>query len=513
MALNDIIFIKGQGGLGRPLEGEDYISGLIFYAANANLPSGFSTTDRIKSVGSLGEAEGLGITNAYADVTAATGSYVVTSNGPNGDVVTINVAAINELGVPTTYTLGVYTKVSGDTTTALVATAIGAAINLNTVNNGFSASVTGSTITITAPKRFGTFLNAGTPISAVYSSGATLNGTITQFSGGTATRTNIWHYQIAEFFRQQPKGQLFIGFFEIPAIYTFAEIQTVQNFANGKIRQLGVYKDAANYAAADTTAIQAVCNTLAVEHKPLSVVYSGNLTSVTDLSTLPDLATFNNPNVSVVISQDFAGQGNYLYVTTGRSVPTLGATLGAVAFAKVSEDIAWVSKYNISSGFECDTVGFANGTKLINVSQSLLNTLDNRRYIFLIKYVGIAGSYFNDSHCSIAVTSDYAYIENNRTIDKGIRGIYSSMLPNLNSPLVLNADGTLTDVTIEYFISQASINLDQMVRDSELSAFQVTIDATQNVLSTSTLVISAKLVPIGVARNIVVNIGFTLSIQ
>ncbi len=512
MALNDIVFIKGQGGLGRPLEGEDYISGIIFYTADANLPSGFSTTDRIKAVGSITEAEALGITNDYGDVTAATGSYAVTNAGTNGDLVTINVAGIDATGIATIYTLGSYTKVAGDTTTANVATAIAAAINLNTVNNGFSASVTSSTVTITAPKRFGTYLNTGTPISAVYSSGATLAGTITQFSGGTATRTNIWHYQISEFFRLQPKGLLYIGYFAVPALYTFAEVQTVQNLANGKMRQVGVYKDSANFSATDTTALQGICNILATEHKPLSVVYSGNMTSITDLTTLPDLATFTNSNVSVVISQDFAGQGNYLYVTTGRSVPTLGATLGAIAFAKVSEDIAWVSKFNISSGFECDTVGFANGTKLINVSQSLLNALDNRRYIFLIKYVGIAGSYFNDSHCSIAVTSDYAYIENNRTIDKAIRGIYSSMLPNLNSPLTLNADGTLTDITVEYFISQASVNLDQMVRDSELSAFQVLIDPTQNVLSTSTLIISAKLVPIGVARNIVVNIGFTLSI-
>ena len=37
MALNDIIFVKGQGGLGRPLTGEDHISGLLFYTANGNL--------------------------------------------------------------------------------------------------------------------------------------------------------------------------------------------------------------------------------------------------------------------------------------------------------------------------------------------------------------------------------------------------------------------------------------------------------------------------------------------
>jgi hypothetical protein len=510
MALNDIVFIKGQGGLGRPLEGEDFISGLLIYTANGNLPSGFSTTNRIKSIGGLTDTIAAGINNDYSDATAATGSYLVSNAGATNDVITVNVADLSSTGVAQTTALCTYTRLSTDTTVALVAAGIGAAINAGTINHGYSATVATATVTITAPKKFGTFLNSNTPLSVAIT--GAIAGTITQFSGGTVSNQAIWYYHISEYFRLQPKGQLFVGFYPVPATYTFTEIQTIQDFANGKIRQLGVFKGAAAAFNTDPVAIQAVCNTCADLHKPLSVVYAADITAITDLSTLFDLATLTANNVSAVIGQDAGGQGNYLYKTTAKSITTLGATLGAISLSKVSEDIAWISKYNISSGTECDTIGFANGLSLISVSQSLLNTLDNRRYIFLIKYVGIAGSYFNDSHCAIQVTSDYAYIENNRTIDKAIRGAYSSLLPNLNSPLVLNADGTLTDNTIAYFISQASPNLDQMVRDSELSAFAVRIDSTQNVLSTSTLVISIALVPIGVARNIVVNIGFTLSI-
>lgn len=506
MALNDIIFIKGQGGLGRPLEGEDYISGMLLYGS---LPSGFTSSDRIKSVGSISEAEALGISNDYSDGTAATGSYLVSNKGADEDTINISVDAINEVGIATTYNLGTYTKVTADSTTALVATAIGAVINAGTINHGFSASVATSTVTITAPKRFGTYLNTGTPI--VVTIVGAIAGTITQFASGTVSTKAVWHYHISEFFRVQPKGQLYIGVYGVPSTYTFSEIQLMQDYAQGKIRQLAVFKNAV-YASANLTAIQLVCNTLAGLHKPLSVLYAGDIKAVTDLTTLTDLATLTASNVSAVIGQDAAGQGNYLYITQGKSITCLGATLGAVAFSKVSEDIAWISKYNMSSGAELDSIAFANGTLISACSQSLLNTLDNYRYIFLIKYVGIAGSYFNDSHCAIALTSDYAYIENNRTIDKAIRGIYSSMLPNLNSPLVLNADGTLTDTTVAYFTSQAEVNLFEMVRQVELSAFSVIINPAQNVLSTSTLVITVKLVPIGVARQITVNIGFTLSI-
>ena len=36
-ALNDITFVKGQGGLCRPLPGQDFISGLLLFTANGNL--------------------------------------------------------------------------------------------------------------------------------------------------------------------------------------------------------------------------------------------------------------------------------------------------------------------------------------------------------------------------------------------------------------------------------------------------------------------------------------------
>jgi hypothetical protein len=122
------------------------------------------------------------------------------------------------------------------------------------------------------------------------------------------------------------------------------------------------------------------------------------------------------------------------------------------------------------------------------------------------------GSFFNDSHTAVAPNSDYAYIENNRTIDKAIRGIYASLLPDLNGPIQLNSDGTLSDVSVAHLNSQAGLNVEQMVRDGELSAFDTSIDTTQNIQSTGKLVVSVKLVQIVTGRNIQVNIGFVLSI-
>jgi len=500
MALNDIIFVKSQAGLGRPLTGQDYISGLLFYSSS--LPSGFSTSNRVKLFGSIQDAETAGILNDYSDATAATFTYLISTKGNTGDSIDLKYASPNS-----TLDLGAYTVGSSDTTIALQGAAWAAVINAGTLVHGCTASFTTATLTVTLPKSQGTFPNSGTPVSVVIV-GAFV-GTLTQPSGGAASKLAVWHYHISEYFRLQPKGSLYVGIYAIPATYTFSEIQTIQQFSNGVVRQLGVYKDSAAFAIGDVTAIESIVSILQGLHMPLNVIYAGDLSGVSDLTTLTDLNTLTANNVSVVISQDGAAQGNFLYKTYGKSITTLGACLGAVSLAKVSEDIAWANKFNISNGIECDTIAFANGSLLSTYSQGTLNTLDNRRYIFLIKYVGLAGSYFNDSHTSIAVTSDYAYIENNRTIDKAIRGVYSSLISYLNAPLVLNSDGTLKDTTVAFFTSQAGVNLDQMVRDADLSNYSVSIDPTQNVLATSNLTITVKLLPVGVARQITVNIGFT----
>ena len=61
MAFNNVTFNKGRGGLGRASAGTDYVSGLLFYTG-ATLPTGFTSTNRVKTIYSVQDAEGLGIT-------------------------------------------------------------------------------------------------------------------------------------------------------------------------------------------------------------------------------------------------------------------------------------------------------------------------------------------------------------------------------------------------------------------------------------------------------------------
>ena len=513
MALNNVTIVKSQGGLGRPLAGFDFVSGAVFYTST--LPSGFTTTYNKQPLSSLVDAENLGITNTYSDETPAEAEYEITAAGATGDTgqFIVTEPTINT-GVTRTVDLGTYTVGAGDTTIDLQGAAWVAVINAGTVTHGYSATYTAGTDTITVIARtgLGIALNSGTPI-AVTETG-TLAGTLSQFAGGVATKLGLWHYHISEYFRIQPQGKLWVGFYPVPGSYTFVEMNNLQNFAQGEIRQMMVYNDVARTVSnilSDCTALQAAEVISEGLKMPYEVMYGTNTLNI-NVSQLLNLNTLTAPKVSVIISQDAGGQGAFLYLTTGKGITTVGAALGMVSLLKVSENIGWVERCNVSNGVECDTIGFVNGQLWTSISESLRNQLNSYRYIFLRKYTSLSGSYFNDSHTAVSVSSDYAYIENNRTIDKAGRLAYTALLPQLNSPLTINADGTLTNITIASFTGILTTAINDMVRNGEISAFLVTIDPTQDVLTTSTIVVRLQIVPIGTARNIIVNIGFSISL-
>lgn len=535
MGLNDVVIIPSQNGLGRGLPGQDYISGMMFYCDT--VPSGFASSN-IQQVLSVSQAESLGILDDYSDETAATGTVIITAAGSAGDVISIYVQEpVNNV------LLGSYTVKVGDTT-ALIASGLAQACAIRRNTTGYDVSVSSSThVKIVARPGLGLFVNTGTPISTVIV--GTVTDTITQFSGGKPSFLAQWHYHIAEYFRIQPTGSLFVGFFPVTGqTWDFAEVTDMQVAANGAIRQVGLYLGSPSGDGTDpsiseliasdfgmTTVgvipaiadlLQAKATSLASLHTPLITIFATDLAGLTSpdtftaLTTLKDLTTHADNRVSVTISQDGAGLGAAIFAAQGTSITDIGAILGAVSLSAVSQSIAWVGGFNLTNGVELATPAYANG-RLVNevADQTLQLQLQNFAYIFLRTYQGVSGTFAQNNSCAIKPSSDYAYINDNRTWDKASRLLYSALIPVLSQSITLNSDGTLSATDIAYITSLATTSLDTMSRakPQELSAFKVIIDPAQNLLQTGTLIVTVQLLPEAIARNIVVNLGFVSSIS
>lgn len=328
------------------------------------------------------------------------------------------------------------------------------------------------------------------------------------------------HYQLKTLYQINKKAIVYVGIASGDSSHgvDFSCIVNMQNFADGKIRQIGFANDFLEFLTSDLTAIQSKCDALEAAHKPVSVVYAANTSLITDIDDLEDLRALNNKNVSFVIGADGGGYGANMSNTVGVSASALGAVIGTLSLSKVNENIGWVGQFDISKNdtaeFDVPALARIGGVNVLvkTLSEAAIESLNAKGYIFLVKHIGTSGSYFNDSHTAISETSDYAYIENNRTIDKAVRNCRTYLLPSLNAPLYVNPDGTLTEDTILSFRNNTARALEEMQRNGEISAFEVTINPAQNVLSTSRIAITVKVVPVGVARNIEVNIGFAVKV-
>ena len=332
----------------------------------------------------------------------------------------------------------------------------------------------------------------------------------------------MMHYHLSEAFRANNGISLYVGIFSKPETLTFAEIKTMQNFANGRIRQVGVWCGDTTLAAEQLTALQAIGELLRSQAAPLSILFAPK---VANHAAMPQNLAVSYDRVSVVIAQ--AGidpqsdaepeTGAALYAQTGAdgnsghaSVSCLGLLLGQLSAASVQESVSWVKKF--PSGISVPA--FGDGVLVRSVDKAVLEQLDANRYLFLAPIVGIAGSYWNDNHNMTSAISDYNAIERVRTMDKAERGIRTYLTPELGGNVYIDAtSGKLQPYTVEHLETTANKALEDMEKAGELSGYQVKIDPEQDVLSTSTVEVVIKNVPVGVIRRMRVKIGYVKKID
>ncbi len=314
------------------------------------------------------------------------------------------------------------------------------------------------------------------------------------------------YYQIQQYFRLNPSGDLFI-MATTGASYTevVGKAKGFQETADGEIRQMAViYSGATDFAAAKAAAqaAQVQADAAYADYMPFEVLIEGKGFAAVlsaGASDADDLADLGASNVSVVVAMDVEAAKTY------PNTAAVGMALGAISRAKVSENIAWVEQFNLAgAGFA--KAGFVGGEEV--KTQGALETLNSKRYVFARTHTGLPGVYFNDSHTATLGTSDFAYVESNRTINKAARLLRTALLPKLNSPILVDEAGQLAPSVTKGFETLCRAALEGMVSNQEVSVFDVFVDPSQNILATSELRIKAEVTPVGTARKIIVDLGF-----
>lgn len=360
------------------------------------------------------------------------------------------------------------------------------------------------------------------------------------------------YYQIQQFFRMNPSGDLYIMTTTATSYEEIAgKAMDMQEKANGNIRQMAIiYSGATTFAQTQAAVLKAQTEAdLAYkDYMPFEIILEGKGFTI----DAPSLDGSNAENVSVVVAMDvekafeqklFQKDNLKLYIlapneevlpvegsldvynvrnadglkkengavlefvfkNSYKNTAAVGLALGAISKAKVSENIAWIEKFNLTGeGFA--KAGFVGGEEIKTLGT--LGDLNEKRFIFARTHTGLPGVYFNDSATCTTGTSDFAYVENNRTINKATRLLRTALLPKLASPVLVDIDGKLPQSVSKSFEGLCRSALEGMVANQEVSAFDVYVDPKQNILATSELKVKAEITPIGTARKIMVDLGF-----
>jgi len=276
--------------------------------------------------------------------------------------------------------------------------------------------------------------------------------------------------------------------------------------ANGGIRMLTIVRDpAGGYSPtvtdaidADVTAAITTAQALAVEYrdqyKPLRVIlpvyaYTGTAADLADLKTRSD------NRVAVMIGDSASG-----------STAGVGILLGRLASYgnQVQRNAG-----RVKNGALPITAGYI-GSETVEDAGGDVTVIHDKGYITLRRHVGKAGYFFTDDPTATAATDDYSSLANGRVIDKAIFLSYITYLEELLDEILIDPDtGQISTAQAKYLQQLATTAIDNaMTAIGNISGVTVEVDPSQNVLSTGKVCIKLRIVPVGYAREIEIELGF-----
>ena len=277
--------------------------------------------------------------------------------------------------------------------------------------------------------------------------------------------------------------------------------------AGGKIRVLGILKKSSGNptisgsidADTDKTVIKAqkLADDFAEKYFPVRVIISANNFNG-NVQDLKDYSSTKFNRVSLLLAN-----------IDGEKEASIGLALGRLVSTPVQRNIGRVK----DGAVELSQAYFTNGEKVESLS-SAWDSIADKHYIFMRNFAGKSGFFFTDDPTLTTETDDFKSLTNGFVMDKAVIIAYNVLVENLGDEIAINSNGTIHPAIIKSWQNAIETNINgQMTQRGELSGFKAYIDENQEVIKTGMINVSLQLQPVGYAKYITVNIGFTTEIN
>lgn len=147
------------------------------------------------------------------------------------------------------------------------------------------------------------------------------------------------------------------------------------------------------------------------------------------------------------------------------------------------------------------------GVVSLNRDERKTPGLYDQRFSVATTYIGINGFYSDFGKTMAAAGSDFTNIMNGRVLDQACVITRAALLLYLNSSVRVNAGGTILEQDargIENFVTQQI----RGAMSPDISDVSVSVNRTDNILSTQLLRVKTRVTPLGYAASISEDIGF-----
>lgn len=238
--------------------------------------------------------------------------------------------------------------------------------------------------------------------------------------------------------------------------------------------------------------------------RPIRVLIEGRDIQST-YSAAKDLRAADGPDsnrVGLVVLQDKTVAGlDALFAKCA----AIGYVLGKAAGNPVQRNLGRVKDGKIAITIPA----LSDGVEIKKLTDTNLDTLHDKGYIFAVPHMNKPGYYINDDPMCAPNSDDYAQLADGRVIDKVERITHDIYTNELLDDIVLTTEGKLPPSTAKDFegILRDSV-VAQMV--GEISDINVFVDPENVVATTSEIIAEVNVYKVGYGRKFSITLGFKI---
>lgn len=250
---------------------------------------------------------------------------------------------------------------------------------------------------------------------------------------------------------------------------------------------------------------------------PLHTIFEGRALA-DDLATVIDLRDIKVDDIVLMaekVTGVFGQDWNYAdsLDDLGKKFADVGNYLGVIASQAWNRNPGEVETQNLSDATRklWTSAGLSNHKKYSEVFESL-ETLNDKGYIFPIKYQGLSGYWWNDGHVCAPIILDgegnmnQHMIYYSHTMDESKRNLRRVFLPEVKKPVQLE-DKKLPKGMLGYYNATGDAEFDRMAGNALISEGKTYTDADSDLLIEKVLKIDFAVVPTGMVNEILGSIN------